>query len=208
MFGKDKTNYYYDSFPRLCSYAGQCCEELLVFMKDFDHSKLKEIKNKIHQIEHEADDQKHEVMERLTREFMTPIDREDILELLRLIDDITDAIEEVPLKLYMYDYRELPADTIPFTEVVLDCIKTTENCLKHFPDFHKNGVLKPFIDQVVALEEKTDDIYEEDMHQMFITVTDGFARHRGEAMYTMLEETADRCRNVCKFVETIMYKNL
>lgn len=208
MFGKEKTNYYYESFPRLCSYAGRCCEELLLFMKSFDQTKLKEIKDKIHLIEHEADDQKHEVMEKLTREFMTPIDREDILELLRLIDDITDAIEEVPLKLYMYDYPSLPLDTIPFTEVVLECIKTTENCLKHFSDFHKTGVLKPYIDQVVALEEKTDDIYEEDMHVMFLSVHDGLSLHRGEAMYTMLEETADRCRNVCKFVETIMYKNL
>jgi predicted phosphate transport protein (TIGR00153 family) len=208
MFNKAKSNYYYDSFPRLCSYAKKCSEALLDFMKHFDYSKLKEIKDSIHRIEHEADDQKHEVMEKLTREFMTPIDREDILELLRLIDDITDAIEEVPLKLYIYDYHELPADTIHFAEVVDDCIGKTEICLEHFPEFPKDGVLKPYIMEVVHLEEETDDIYEEDMHTMYMTIKDGFARHRGEAMYTMLEETADRCREVCKFVETIMYKNL
>jgi predicted phosphate transport protein (TIGR00153 family) len=208
MFGKAKTNYYYDSFPRLAEYAKKCSEALLDFMEHFDHAKLKEIKTSIHVIEHEADDEKHAVMEKLTREFMTPIDREDILELLRLIDDITDAIEEVPLKLYVYDYHELPADTIHFAKVVDQCIEKTVICLQHFPEFPKEGVLKPYIQEVIKLEEETDDIYEEDMHTMYMTITDGFARHRGEAMYTMLEETADRCRNVCKFVETIMYKNL
>jgi predicted phosphate transport protein (TIGR00153 family) len=208
MFGKTKTNYYYDSFPRLAEYAKQCSEALLDFLEHFDHSKLKEIKNSIHLIEHTADEEKHAVMEKLTREFMTPIDREDILELLRQIDDITDAIEEVPLKLYVYDYHELPADTVRFAKVVDECIGKTVICLQHFPEFQKEGVLKPYIMEVVRLEEETDDIYEEDMHTMYMTITDGFARHRGEAMYTMLEETADRCRNVCKFVETIMYKNL
>lgn len=208
MLGKAKSNYYYDSFPRLCGYACQCGDALLAFMKSFDHSKLKQIKTDIHVIEHQADDDKHTVMEKLTHEFMTPIDREDILELLRMIDDITDAIEEVPLKLYIYDYQDLPVATIPFAEVVVNCIYKTKECLEHFPDFAKAGVLKPYIDEVIALEEKTDDLYEEDMHTMYTTIKDGFARHRGEAMYTMLEETADRCRNVCKFVETIMYKNL
>lgn len=208
MFNKEKSNYYYDSFPRLAGYAVKCGEMLLDFMKNFDHSKLKEIKESIHLVEHQADCDKHEVMERLTKEFMTPIDREDILQLLRQIDDITDAIEEVPLKLYIYDYTELPAGTVPFAEVVLNCIKKTQECLSHFPDFAKKGVLKPYIAEVIKLEEETDDIYEEDMHEMYIKEKDGFARHKGEAMYTMLEQTADNCRDVCKFVETIMYKNL
>jgi hypothetical protein len=38
--------------------------------------------------------------------------------------------------------------------------------------------------------------------------TDGFRRHKGEAMYTMLEETADRCREVCRYVQMISFKNL
>ena len=208
MGKKQKTNCYYESFPALCHYSVECADALMDFFKHFDAAKLEETKTKIHRIEHAADDAKHETMAKLMREFMTPIDREDILELLREIDDITDAVEEVPLKLYIYDYHELPEGTIPFFEVVEECIRKTEDCLAHFPDFENQKVMDPLIREVVLLEEKTDDLYEESMRRLYTTTTDGFARHKGEAIYTMFEETADRCREVCKFVETIMYKNI
>jgi predicted phosphate transport protein (TIGR00153 family) len=125
MFGKkkNKSNYYFDSFGELCHFSVQCCEYILNFENHFDSSKLEEIKTNVHLIEHAADDKKHEVTAKLMTEFMTPIDREDIMELLKEIDDITDAIEEVSLKLYLYDYHELPVDTIPFTQLTLECIQ-------------------------------------------------------------------------------------
>lgn len=211
MFGKkkkEKSNYYYDSFPKLCHFSVECAEYILDFLNHFDHAKLQETKENVHKIEHRADDVKHEVTEKLLTEFMTPIDREDIMELLRLIDDVTDAIEEVSLKLYLYDYKELPPDSVPFAELTLNCIKATEECLKRFPDFLDQGIMRPLISKVVHLEEDSDTEYIDDVHTLYLTETDGFKRHKAEAIYTMFEETADRCREVCKFVQTIMLKNV
>ena len=96
-----KSNYYFDSFPVLAHYSVECGEMILEFMKNFDASRLEEVKTNVHLIEHKADELKHEVTAKLLTEFMTPIDREDIFELLKLIDDVTDAIEEISLKLYL-----------------------------------------------------------------------------------------------------------
>ena len=208
MFGKHKTNYYYESFPRLAEYAQRCAYEVVTFMENFNHEKLEEHKIFVHSIEHEADLKKREVMNKLTREFLTPIDREDILELLRYIDDVTDAVEEITMKLYIYDYKELPPDAIPCAKEVKECVDKMALCLKHFPEFTTPSKLQPYIDTVIELEEKTDDIYEHDMHELYVTTTDGFVRHRAEALYTMLEKCADKCRETCRFVQTIMYKNL
>ncbi len=210
MFGKKKkkSNYYFDSFPELCHFSVQCCDLILDFMNHFDHEKLEETKVNVHLIEHAADDKKHEVTEKLMTEFMTPIDREDVLQLLKLIDDITDAIEEVSLKLYLYDYKELPPDTIPFTQLTLECIQKTEECLKHFSDFQDQEVMHPLISAVVHLEEESDTEYINDMRSLYLNETDGFRRHKAEAMYTMLEETSDRCREVCRYVQIIIFKNL
>jgi uncharacterized protein len=208
MKKKNKSNYYYDSFPELCHFSVLCGERILDFMNHFDPAKLEDDKNVVHELEHEADDKKHEVERKLMTEFMTPIDREDIFELLRMIDDITDAVEEVSLKLYIYNYTELPPDTIPFMESTLDCIRKTEECLKHFPDFMDQSIMMPFISEVVKMEEAGDEEYIADMRKLYLTETDGFKRHKSEAMYSMLEETSDRCREVCKLVRTIIYKNL
>lgn len=211
MFGKkkkNKTNYYYESFPQLCHFSVDCANYILNFFEHFDHSKLQETKENVHLIEHKADEVKHQVTERLLTEFMTPIDREDILNLLRLIDDVTDAIEEVSLKFFLYDYKELPPDSIPFMKLTLECIKETETCLQHFPDFMDMELMSPLILNVVHLEEASDTEYINDVRALYLTETDGFKRHKAEALYTMLEETADKCREVCKFVQTITYKNI
>jgi uncharacterized protein len=210
MFGKkkNKSNYYFDSFGELCHFSVQCCEYILNFENHFDPSKLEETKTNVHLIEHAADDKKHEVTAKLMTEFMTPIDREDIMELLKEIDDITDAIEEVSLKLYLYDYHELPVDTIPFTQLTLECIQKTEECLRHFADYQDHEIIGPLIQAVVHLEEQSDTEYINDVHNLYQNETDGFKRHRSEAMYTMLEETSDKCREVCREVQMIMFKNL
>ncbi|MCI1245018.1 MAG: DUF47 family protein [Bacilli bacterium] len=211
MFGKKKkakSNYYYDSFPALCHFSLDCAKYILDFMNSFDHEKLFDLKTNVHEIEHKADDKKHEVTARLLTEFMTPIDREDILELLRLIDDITDAVEEISLKLYLYDYQELPPDSVPFMKLIYDCVEKTEECLRHFPDFMDMKKLWPYIEEVISLEEDSDTEYIDDTHKLYLEEKNGFKRHRAEAMYTMLEETADRCREVCRFVQTIAYKNV
>ncbi len=210
MFGKkkNKSNYYFDSFGELCHFSVECCEMILEFMRHFDHSKLEEVKTNVHLIEHRADDKKHEVTQKLLTEFMTPIDREDIMELLREIDDITDAIEEVSLKLFLYDYKELPPDTIPFMELTLECIKKTEECLRHFYDYMDSDVMTPYISAVVHLEEESDTEYINDVRKLYLEEGDGFRRHKCEAMYTMLEETSDKCREVCRYVQMIMFKNL
>lgn len=205
---KVKTNEYFESFHELAHYSVRCGEYILDFMEHFDHEKLLQIKEEVHEIEREADIKKHDITAKLLTEFMTPIDREDIFELLRLIDDVTDAMEEVSLKLYLYDYRELPPETIPFVKLTVSCMKETEECLKAFPHYLDRDVIVPLISKVIHLEEESDALYIENMHNLYLKEKDGFKRHRAEAMYTMLEEVSDRCREVCRFVQNIALKNM
>ena len=205
---KAKTNYYFDAFPKLAHFSVQCGEMILNFMENFDVKQLEQIKTSVHEIEHKADDLKHEVTSKLLTEFMTPIDREDIFELLRLIDNVTDSIEEVSLKLYIYNYEELPLNTVEFMKVTVDCIKEMEECLKNFNDYLNIEVMTPLINNVIHLEEKSDAMYIEDMRHLYLTETDGFKRHKAEAIYTMLEDTSDMCREVCRYVQNIIFKNI
>lgn len=203
-----KSNYYFDSFPQLAHFSVECGEMILEFLRHFDHSKLEEIKTSVHLIEHKADEVKHAVTEKLLTEFMTPIDREDIFELLKLIDDVTDSIEEISLKLYLYDYKELPPNTIEFLEATVECMKKMEICLQSFPYYLNSEVFEPLVREVIKLEEHSDDLYIENMHNLYLHETDGFKRHKAEAMYNMLEEVSDKCREVCRYVHNIALKNL
>ena len=211
MFKKkkaNKSNYYFDSFPVLAHFSVECGEMILEFMKNFDPKRLEEVKTSVHEIEHKADELKHEVTAKLLTEFMTPIDREDIFELLRMIDDVTDAIEEISLKLYLYNYSELPRDTVAFTEVTLECMKKMEECLGQMPHYLDNDHFNSYVKAVVLLEEEGDKKYIEDTHYLYTHETDPLKIHKAEQMYMMLEDVSDRCREVCRYVQNVALKNI
>lgn len=205
---KVKSNEYFDSFPVLAHYSVQCGEMILESVKNFDPKKSEELKNNVHLIEHQADNLKHSITAKLLTEFMTPIDREDIFELLRLIDDVTDAIEEISLKLYIYNYDELPPDTVPFLELTVECMRKVEECLKQFPYYLNKEVFEPYVMEVVKLEEASDDEYIKDMRNLYLNEKNEHKLHKAEAMYTMLENVSDKCREVCRFVQNIALKNI
>ena len=69
MFKKKKSNYYFDSFPKLAHFSVECGEMILDYLKNFDPKRLEEVKTSVHLIEHKADDLKHEVTEKLLKEF-------------------------------------------------------------------------------------------------------------------------------------------
>lgn len=203
-----KSNYYFDSFPVLASFSLQCGEMILDYLKNFDSKRLEEVKTSVHEIEHKADEVKHKVTAKLLTEFMTPIDREDIFQLLKMIDDVTDAVEEISLKLYLYNYTELPYDTVKYMELTVNCLKKMVECLEQFHYYLNKEIFEPYVMAVVKLEEQSDAKYIADMHRLYMTETDGFKRHKSEAMYVMLEEVADRCREVCRYVQNIALKNI
>ena len=209
MGKKVQSNYYFDSFPELAHFSVECGENILEFMKNFDHEKLWDIKSSVHEIEHAADKKKHATTEKLMEEFITPIDREDILSLLTMIDDITDAVEELSLKLYLYDFKELPPDAIEFMELTLKSLRATEEALKNFPHFLNKEIIFPALKAVIRLEEDSDTEYISDVSALYRrTDLDALTIYKYEAFYTMLEEMSDKCREVCRFVQTIIYKNI
>lgn len=205
---KSKSNEYFDAFPKLAHHALEIGEMIFAFMQNFDPKGLEELKEKAHAIEHEADEEKHLITEKLFTEFMTPIDREDIFHLLTLIDDVTDATEEISQKLYGYDYGSLPPDTLPFMSLTMETLKATEECLSAFPDYLDPLVMGPLIEKVAKLEEESDEEYSRDLHSLYLTEKDGFVRHKSEAMYSMLETVGDHCLEVARCVQNIAFKNL
>ena len=205
---KVKSNQYFDSFPVLAHFSVECAEMILDFMNHFDVEKLEELKKSVHEIEHKADEVKHSITEKLLKEFMTPIDREDIFELLKLIDDVTDAVEEISLKLFLYNYEQLPPNCIPFMESTLSCIKSMERCLQEFPHYLDKEAFDPFVREVVKFEEQGDEFYIENIHALYLKEKDPMKIHKAEAMYTMLEEVSDKCRETIRFVHNIALKNI
>ena len=81
---KKEGNYYFEEFAKGISYANDAAALLQNIFENFDAANSRTLLDEMHAIEHTADGVKHEMMERLVKEFLPPIEREDIVELIVL----------------------------------------------------------------------------------------------------------------------------
>ncbi len=205
---KKKNNFFYESFIKLIDYAIEAMNVLTKGLSNFNNCNLLELKNEVHKIEHEADCLKHEFEEKLAKEFITPIDREDIFVLYDNIDDLIDSIDEVSYKLYLRNYLELPSNIGIMIDKSFEAINSVKEIFLNFQDLDNKSIMDPLINKVITIEEEVDQIYEENVHELYLESKDYDKIRLFEKVYSYFEYITDKCRDVCKTISIIMYKNL
>ncbi|NLD26297.1 MAG: DUF47 family protein [Acholeplasmataceae bacterium] len=205
---RKQDNFYFSSFVHLVDYSCQAAYFLKKIFANFDPETMEAEKNQIHLIEHQADLEKHKVMERLVKEFLPPIDREDVLSILRDIDDVTDAIEDIALRMYMYNVRELKPEVHNFIDVVCACCEALKALMVEFPNFKKSEKMGKLTRNVLDYEEKCDVLYTRAVRNLFVNEKDPVKITIWEDLFHRLEQCCDACGQVSSSVETAYMKNL
>lgn len=204
---KKDNNYYFDTFAKGISYANDAADLLQRSFENFDSINIKACFDEMHTIEHTADGIKHEMMERLMKEFLPPLEREDIVELAHTIDDVTDAIEGVMLRIYMYNVTEIRPDVKEFAKLIARCCEALKLVSQELHNYRKSTVLLPKVAEVNSLEEEGDRLYAEAMHRLYTEETDPVAILVWTNIYDRLEKCCDSCEKVMDVVELVILKN-
>lgn len=204
---KKDNNYYFDSFAKGISYANEAAVLLQQGFENFDVANIKSLLDEMHNVEHTADGVKHEMMDKLMKEFLPPIEREDIVELAHTIDDVTDTIEDVMLRIYMYNVTEIRSDAIEFAELITRCCAALKVVSQELYNYRKSNLLMPKIAEVNTLEEEGDRLYAEAMHRLYTEEKDPVAILTWTNIYSRLEKCCDSCEKVTDMVELVVLKN-
>jgi len=204
---KKDNNYYFDTFEKCISYANEAAILLQCCFEDYDAGKMKLHIEEMHKIEHTADGVKHELMERLMKEFLPPFEREDIVELAHTIDDVVDAVEDVLLGMYMYNITCFRSEVKEFTNLIVRCCAALTQMAKELSNFKKSTVLKEKIVEINGLEEEGDRLYREAIRRLYTEEQNAVAILAWTTMYDRLEKCCDSCEDVADTVEQIIMKN-
>lgn len=200
-------NFYFDEFIILVEFAKNAAEFLIEIINDYNPSIIVASLEKMHNIEHTADLEKHKVIEKLVKEFVPPLEREDIINLTQVIDDVTDAFEDVLMKLYMYNVQEMRPDAIEFATIAGQCANGLLETVKEFANYKKSTKLHPAIIEVNRLEEVGDRMYIKVVHDLFSEEKSPRTLIAWEEIYYRLEKCCDACEEVADIIETIIMKN-
>jgi predicted phosphate transport protein (TIGR00153 family) len=204
---KKKDNNYFDMFVNLVNYSCIASEKLCQVLESFDTGKLSQMMEDMHAIEHKADLEKHDMMKKLAKEFITPIEREDIISLSHEIDDVTDCIEEVLIKIYMFNLKELPEGTSEFTKVISKSCKTLKEAMEEFHNFRKSSKIHKLIIDVNGLEEECDRLYTKAIRNLFENCSDPVKLMAHTEIYECFESCCDACEDVSEGIESVIMKN-
>lgn len=204
---KKESNYYFDAFAKGILYANDAAALLKSCFENFDATKIKTQLDEMHEIEHAGDGIKHEMMERLMKEFLPPIEREDIVELSRTIDDVTDSIEDVLLGMYMYNITTFRPEINEFTNLISRCCNALKEIAQEMHNFRKSTLLKEKIVEVNGLEEEGDRLYTEAMRRLYTEEKDPVSILAWTTIYDRLEKCCDGCEHVADMFEQVIMKN-
>jgi len=205
---KQRTNEYFEGFAIGMNHACKAAEYLETIIENFDPAQLEMHVIEMHRIEHEADLCKHALMQKLAKEFITPIEREDIILLLQQIDNVTDFIEDVVRKMYMYNVTSLRSEAKEFVRIIKQCCIESRDALLEVPNFHKSleRIIKAII-QVNEYEEAGDRLYCAAIRRLYAEDAEPLERITWTNMFDWMESCCDACEDVMESVEMVIMKN-
>ena len=167
---KKSDSYYFQNFIECVECGCQAAKMLEDNLNHFDTGLLQDKLDELHRIEHDADKKKHEMMAVLVKAFITPIEREDIILLSQSIDEVTDKIEDVLIRIYINNVQQIRPEALAFIKVIIRCCEALKEVMEEFADFRKSKTLHGLIIEINALEEEGDRLFIESMRRLHAEV--------------------------------------
>ena len=204
---KKQDSFYFDNFVLCAEESCRAAKMLKETLGDFREELLEERLEQMHEIEHSGDAKKHEMLYRLSKEFIPPIEREDIVALSQNIDNVTDKVEDVMLRVYMNNVHEIEPDALAMADVVIRCCDAVRELLVEFREFKKSKKIKDLVIRINDFEEEADKLFMNSMRKLYAASEDPIRIIAWRDIYIYLERCADACEHVAVVVESVIMKN-
>lgn len=160
----------------------------------------------IKRLEHQADQVTHELVTRLNKSFITPLDREDIHLLASRLDDVLDRIDGAARRTAIFRAESAPPGAMVLADVIARATEQLVVAVKVLEKGKSNVVIKACI-EVKRLEEEGDSAYAEWLGRLFDEEKDPIALMKWKEIYDTLEKTLDQAEDVANILESIAIKH-
>ena len=167
---------------------------------------LDEFQKKMKEYEHKGDIFVDEIIKDLNNTFITPIEREDAMELALHMDEILDGLEECAAHFYMYNIYEIDDYMVEFSDLLNKCIIEINSSVDLLSQKKLTKIRQHSV-KIKEYEEKCDILERRAIKELFVKEKDIVRLIQYKDIYRFLEDTADECQKVGKVLETVVMKN-
>lgn len=205
VFSKGKKDKFSELLLKITDNLQQTTKYCLQ-QKITNHHELQLFLETVKEYETTGDSFIHIITKELNSTFITPIDREDILQLAVDLDDILDGIEHIAALLEMYSVTNLTDHMKKFIDIIHQCsieISHAIECLSQ----KKLQEISPYSLKIKELESNSDNLLRLAVKNLFAVVKDPIKIIQHKDIYESLEGIVDDCRKVSNTLDSIVMKN-
>ena len=196
---------FFDLFLAVANYTVEAAG-LQQTLLQADETRRGAIIAQIKRLEHQADEVTHDVVSRLDRVFITPLDREDIHLLASRLDDVMDLIDGTARRLQMFHAGAAPQGATLMAEVIARATVQLQAAVGAL-EKNKGGAVLDACVKVKRLEEEGDSLYGEWLGRLFEGAPDPLTVIKWKEIYDKLEETLDYIEDASNVLESISIKH-
>jgi predicted phosphate transport protein (TIGR00153 family) len=199
---------FFALFDQHAEFVVQGSVTLVELLQDFDHTERRaERVARILELEHAADRVTRETVSLLHKTFVTPLDRDDIHQLISHMDDVLDLIQDVTEALQLYDIQRLTPEAVQLAQLLKECCIRVQQAVHQLATLEDSALVLKLCNEIDSLESQADTVMRTAISKLFRHESDVRQLIKLETVYQLLESATDQCEDVANIIEGVVLEH-
>lgn len=204
-----KERKFFTMFEQATANLVEISKLLVEMVKATSIEERKKLRNEIENLEHIGDNITHEILNQLSKSFITPFDREDIHQLAVVLDDIADYINGVSSRIIIYKIEpdDITSEVIKLAELIQRCAEELQIAVEQLKNLKNVEKINEAYVRINSIENHADDIFDMAIGKLFDEEKDPIKLIKMKELYATLETATDKAEDAADIIKSIQVKN-
>jgi len=196
---------FFDLFEQAADNVHEAAKALVALMENY--TDVEEKAKRIKALEHKGDELTHLTIERLNKTFITPIDREDIHEMVSRMDDIIDMIDTAVNRMVLYKIVKPREEATALARILVQATEVLARAMRDIRNVKNIDRIIRHCVEIHTAENEGDRIMQQGLAALFDGTPDPLDVIKWKDILSELESATDRCEDAANVIESIVLKN-
>ncbi|HLO37011.1 MAG TPA: DUF47 family protein [Lacibacter sp.] len=201
-----KDRIFYQLFEEVAITSLEMSVLLKKMVNEREFEKRADIVRQIEDLEHKNDDLTHKIFTELSRNFITPFDREDIHYLASAMDDVADYIFASAKKINFYRVDPQHESFTKMADLIMQGCENIKTAVMGLKDMKNMRQITDALVRINSIENQADDVFDQSIERLFATENDAKEVIKKREIYQVMEIATDKCEDAANVIESIIVK--
>ena len=201
-----KDRVFYTLFEEVSITVVEMSHLLKKLLNEPSFENREQIFTQIEDLEHKNDDLTHKIFTELSRNFITPFDREDIHYLASSLDDIADYIFASAKKINFYRVDPMQGNFRKMGDLICQGTENIKNAITELRNMKNMRQITDSLVRINSIENQADDEFDAAILNLFATESDAKEIIKKREIFTVMEIATDKCEDAANVIESIIVK--